>query len=656
MKNVGIRSVTYSVNLDKINNREYVNNIKSNLDIIINEFKQSNIFIRTIRFNIVSDETSIINDQFLFIRKIELLSCISKELNVRWFNVSFDLTNEAKKYIITYTNLAYQILSKFKNSFVNLVIAKSNTIAFNAANHAASTIIKNSKISVNGFDNFRFGISLNPNENTPFFPFTYANIDHNFSLAMEITKSFEKIVRCNKTKGLESIQKEIISQVGGITTTIEDVCKKIEYISTATYVGQDLSLAPYPDEKISVVETLNLLGLENFGANGTLFFTSFITDTIKEIINRNNLKSVGFNGIMYSLLEDHMISISNNKKMINIDSLILYSSLCGCGLDMVPVPGNILEEELASIIIDIASLSTKLNKPLGLRVLPIPNTDANEFTSFDMDFLSNTRVLNVKNYGCDPKIFEIYKYSFYNINTAMKNKTDLDKYQDEIKNFWDKRAEKYLMDNSLSATNLEENQTLQKIKLDIEREKILKLITFNKNDLCLDLGCGIGVWAELMSSHVNEVIGVDYSKKMIDIAVEKAYEKNISNIKYYCKDAAEFKSKKTFNIIFISGLLLYFSDNKLTSLLSELDKYSETDTRLILREPTGIYKQHLLLDKYSESLKVNYSAVYRTRNELVTCFENIGFKLLNDEDMFPPGNPLNKWKETKLRIYSFIKL
>ena len=57
----------------------------------------------------------------------------------------------------------------------------------------------------------------------------------------------------------------------------------------------------------------------------------------------------------------------------------------------------LLPEEIESIILDIASISSRLNKQLGVRLLPIPNKVENEFlTEFDMDFISNTRILDIK--------------------------------------------------------------------------------------------------------------------------------------------------------------------------------------------------------------------------------------------------------------------
>jgi len=86
---------------------------------------------------------------------------------------------------------------------------------------------------------------------------------------------------------------------------------------------------------------LNKLGIEKFGSNGTQFMTSYLTSVLKELINISKIKTVGFNGIMYSLLEDKLMCKSFEKDQFSIDSIILYSTVCGCGLDMVPLPSDV---------------------------------------------------------------------------------------------------------------------------------------------------------------------------------------------------------------------------------------------------------------------------------------------------------------------------
>ena len=54
-------------------------------------------------------------------------------------------------------------------------------------------------------------------------------------------------------------------------------------------------------------------------------------------------------------------------------------------------------EDLAGLVLDIATLAVRLRKPLGVRVLPVPNKAVNEYTELNLDFLCDSRVMRIEN-------------------------------------------------------------------------------------------------------------------------------------------------------------------------------------------------------------------------------------------------------------------
>jgi uncharacterized protein (UPF0210 family) len=58
----------------------------------------------------------------------------------------------------------------------------------------------------------------------------------------------------------------------------------------------------------------------------------------------------------------------------------------------VPLPGDISEQELASIIGDMASLAVKWHKPLSARLLPVAGKKAGEMTEFSSPYMVNVRI------------------------------------------------------------------------------------------------------------------------------------------------------------------------------------------------------------------------------------------------------------------------
>ena len=103
-----------------------------------------------------------------------------------------------------------------------------------------------------------------------------------------------------------------------------------------------------------------------------------------------DVPSSGFNGVMP--LEDDVLSSQSIRLPFSIYEYLLLATVCGCGLDMIPLSGDILCETLASFIQDTIILSNRLNKPLGIRLLPVPGKKSAHLTSFNHDFLSDMRI------------------------------------------------------------------------------------------------------------------------------------------------------------------------------------------------------------------------------------------------------------------------
>jgi uncharacterized protein (UPF0210 family) len=74
---------------------------------------------------------------------------------------------------------------------------------------------------------------------------------------------------------------------------------------------------------------------------------------------------------------------------LNVDDMLAYSAICGTGLDTIPLPGDVTQEQLEKMIGDMATLAVKLHKPLSARLLPVSGKKAGDRTEFDNPFLGN---------------------------------------------------------------------------------------------------------------------------------------------------------------------------------------------------------------------------------------------------------------------------
>src|SRR5207249_2359884 len=132
------------------------------------------------------------------------------------------------------------------------------------------------------------------------------------------------------------------------------------------YTGIDVSPAPGKDASIGA--TIEALTGVPFGAPSTLAGCAAITDVLKSL----RVKTCGYSGLMLPVLEDPVLARRASEGRYSVRDLLLYSTVCGTGLDVVPLPGDTPADRLAALIADVAALSAKLRKPLSARLFPVP--------------------------------------------------------------------------------------------------------------------------------------------------------------------------------------------------------------------------------------------------------------------------------------------
>jgi uncharacterized protein (UPF0210 family) len=102
---------------------------------------------------------------------------------------------------------------------------------------------------------------------------------------------------------------------------------------------------------------------------------------------------------MLPVLEDATLAARSQDRLFTVNDLLLYSAVCGTGLDTVPLPGDIGEDELAGILLDLATLALRLDKPLTARLMPIPGAKAGDRTEFDFAYFANGQILDARGVG-----------------------------------------------------------------------------------------------------------------------------------------------------------------------------------------------------------------------------------------------------------------
>jgi len=228
----------------------------------------------------------------------------------------------------------------------------------------------------------------------------------------------------------------------------------------------------------------------------------------------------------------------------------------------------------------------------------------------------------------------------------------------DVNIFWENHAQNTIKNNQAGLANLETDPKLAKLKIKLEREKINYFFkdSFNLDKLTFfDIGCGYGEWSFFLRKNFEHIYAYENSPSMCKHMKQIVKENEFKNIKIVKADVGRIHFSDKFNFALLSGILIYLDDIRCNYLLNQLKQAAKHNAQIIIRDGTAMKDEYLINGKYSVALDSKYYAVYRTRDKYISLMRDNGFKLVEDEDMFAKDSELNKWQETRLRIYKFIK-
>lgn len=242
-------------------------------------------------------------------------------------------------------------------------------------------------------------------------------------------------------------------------------------------------------------------------------------------------------------------------------------------------------------------------------------------------------------------------------NRIYSDTVEVDKMS--VKEFFNKRAPKKIDGDIKNSTMLQDKQPEIAVKRDfVEKETILPYIKTNNKTKILDIGCGIGRWAEeFKNKEISLYKGIDISEELIEVA-KKIY-KDVESIQFEAKDPIVFFKNNTekFNSIILSGVLNYINDSELDRLFAEISKHTSDKAVIYLRMPISVINERLTLKEYwSDELQEAYSSIYRTDTEYKNCFRKKipNFSIIF-EDFLYKEDKLNNRLETKQKVYILEK-
>jgi hypothetical protein len=266
---------------------------------------------------------------------------------------------------------------------------------------ASEAVVKISMITPRGEGNFNFTVNFNCDPLIPYFPAGYhrKELGDCFVLGLETPdllvcalKEFNQSIGGLHHNDLFRGYFEVMGKA--LQYHISIINKVIEQADIDTdfpFSGFDSSAAPSKN-CASMVEVYEQMGVPYFGASGTVEASSLLTKVFKSI---KDVNLVGFSGLMLALTEDRGLAQGTIHADFDIRSLLTYSAVCGIGLDTVPIPGDTPTDKISALMRDTGTMAYRLNKPLTVRLFPVPGLKAGDMTTFESDDLCNCAVLAV---------------------------------------------------------------------------------------------------------------------------------------------------------------------------------------------------------------------------------------------------------------------
>ena len=287
------------------------------------------------------------------------------------------------------------------NACVNIPLDRSGILDNALIRHCAAAVGAISRLTPRGEGNFNFTVNFNCAPLIPYFPAGYHRGERGncFVVGLETPDLLVQALEDFNAQGLfnnhndrfkgsyDVMHTALQHHIDNVKTIVAGFNGKDDF----AFAGIDSSAAPSKN-CASMVDVYKLLGVDYFGAAGSVEASSLLTRVFQSIAG---VDLVGFSGLMLAVTEDEGLAAGTRNFDYDIRALLTYSAVCGIGLDTVPIPGDTPLAKIEALMRDTGTLAYRLNKPLTVRLFPVPGLKAGDRTVFESEDLCNCTVLAV---------------------------------------------------------------------------------------------------------------------------------------------------------------------------------------------------------------------------------------------------------------------
>jgi SAM-dependent methyltransferase len=179
-------------------------------------------------------------------------------------------------------------------------------------------------------------------------------------------------------------------------------------------------------------------------------------------------------------------------------------------------------------------------------------------------------------------------------------------------------------------------------------EQSISAVPIDRFERVLEVGCGAGFGAEYLRGHYEQYIGIDHSRRLIEMAV---MENSGEGVHFENRSVDDFDSPHSFNLILMVGVLHHLEDAATS--LETMAQWLAPGGYLVANEPQPANPLIRIARRARVRCDGSYSGEQEeiSAGELHRLFENVG---LEDIVIIPQGFVSTPFAEVVLRPFSVM--
>ena len=158
-------------------------------------------------------------------------------------------------------------------------------------------------------------------------------------------------------------------------------------------------------------------------------------------------------------------------------------------------------------------------------------------------------------------------------------------------------------------------------EIDFYKSYITEFVERLNGKYVLDVGCGAGQFTNYLCQLGLYTKGIDFSKGLLDIAIEK-----YPNIEFINSDVCEYESAELYDGIFTKDMLFHLPDEDIVKTLNKFKKLLKPNGKIcIIMDMPKVVGEQILVEELNDNFKIYYN--YMTPEKLQNILEQAGIKV-----------------------------